>query len=169
MTEGYFFVLINIAKYLRVSTKTLRRWEDSGIITSLRTEGGHRRYNLSYLQHIKSAGKPKVAKFESSIIEAESAMTKIDAPIAENIITTTEPIYEHKAIRPSKKIFLRFALFCLTLLVISQIGNTKNFAGKIVNSLAKKDSIKITQVAPEKAQVLAQSTAEGVSVFNVNV
>jgi len=105
------------AKYLRVSTKTLRRWEDSGIITSLRTEGGHRRYNLSYLQHIKSAGKPKVAKFESSIIEAESAMTKIDAPIAENIITTTEPIYEHKAIRPSKKIFLRFALFCLTLLL----------------------------------------------------
>ena len=32
---------------LGVSTDTLRRWEKEGKITSSRTEGGHRRYDLT--------------------------------------------------------------------------------------------------------------------------
>ena len=32
---------------LGVSTDTLRRWEKEGRITSSRTEGGHRRYDLT--------------------------------------------------------------------------------------------------------------------------
>ena len=34
------------AYLLGVSTDTLRRWEKEGKITSSRTEGGHRRYDL---------------------------------------------------------------------------------------------------------------------------
>ena len=32
------------SEFLGVSIDTLRRWERTGKITSLRTEGGHRRY-----------------------------------------------------------------------------------------------------------------------------
>lgn len=33
------------AELLSVSTKTLRRWDDEGILKSIKTHGGHRRYN----------------------------------------------------------------------------------------------------------------------------
>lgn len=37
------------ADYLRVSLSTLRRMEQSGALTPLRTPGGHRRYTLAML------------------------------------------------------------------------------------------------------------------------
>lgn len=37
------------AELLGVSTKTIRRWEADGKICSIRTEGGHRRFNVSEL------------------------------------------------------------------------------------------------------------------------
>jgi predicted site-specific integrase-resolvase len=38
------------AKYLRVSTSTLRRWESAGRMVPLRTEGGKRRYDPAMLR-----------------------------------------------------------------------------------------------------------------------
>ncbi|MBP0020854.1 MAG: helix-turn-helix domain-containing protein, partial [Cyanobacteria bacterium SBLK] len=37
------------AKLLGVSTKTIRRWEADGKIKAVRTEGGHRRFEVSDL------------------------------------------------------------------------------------------------------------------------
>jgi len=37
------------AKILGVSKMTLRRWDEEGRLTSIRTEGGHRRYDLSVI------------------------------------------------------------------------------------------------------------------------
>ena len=34
------------SEYLKVSKSTLRRWESNGIITSIRTNGNHRRYDI---------------------------------------------------------------------------------------------------------------------------
>ena len=42
------------AELLGVSTKTIRRWEADGKIHSIRTEGGHRRFNVSNLLGKKS-------------------------------------------------------------------------------------------------------------------
>jgi excisionase family DNA binding protein len=42
------------SKLLGVSTKTLRLWEKNGKIISFKTEGGHRRYNVSDLLKSKS-------------------------------------------------------------------------------------------------------------------
>jgi len=48
------------AKILGVSVMTLRRWDESGRLVSIRTEGGHRRYDISRI-------KPEtVRKFEFS-------------------------------------------------------------------------------------------------------
>ena len=49
------------AELLGVSTKTIRRWEESGKIRSTRTEGGHRRFNASDLLGNKSDASLKVA------------------------------------------------------------------------------------------------------------
>lgn len=37
------------AQLLGVSTKTIRRWENEGKIKAIRTEGGHRRFEVSSL------------------------------------------------------------------------------------------------------------------------
>jgi len=38
------------AKILGVSVMTLRRWDESGRLVSIRTEGGHRRYDISKIK-----------------------------------------------------------------------------------------------------------------------
>lgn len=47
------------ATLLKVSTKTLRRWESRGLIIPVRTEGGHRRYSLKEIEQFKNKGKRK--------------------------------------------------------------------------------------------------------------
>ena len=39
-------------KLLNVSKQTLQRWDNSGKLISIRTEGGHRRYKLSDIEKI---------------------------------------------------------------------------------------------------------------------
>jgi len=41
-----------VAKMLGVSVNALRGWEDAGVITSYRTPGGHRRYDLEAVRAI---------------------------------------------------------------------------------------------------------------------
>src|SRR6266404_5310888 len=47
------------ARYLKVSTKTLRRWDAAGVISPVRTAGGHRRYDVSDLNNLKQGKKVK--------------------------------------------------------------------------------------------------------------
>ena len=49
------------ASLIGVTTKTLRRWESQGKITSTRTKGNHRRYEVSRLLNIKSDGLKTIA------------------------------------------------------------------------------------------------------------
>ena len=49
-----FLSIKSASDLLGVSTKTLRRWEKEGKITPTRTEGGHRRYDISTLLKNKS-------------------------------------------------------------------------------------------------------------------
>ena len=41
-------------KLLNVSKQTLQRWDNSGKLIAIRTEGGHRRYKLSDIEKILS-------------------------------------------------------------------------------------------------------------------
>jgi excisionase family DNA binding protein len=43
------FTAKEAAEYLRISISTLNRMEHNGVVTSLRTPGGHRRYTLEML------------------------------------------------------------------------------------------------------------------------
>lgn len=51
--EAKFLTIAQAAKLLQVSPDTLRRWEDKGLITPIRTKGGSRRYTLLDLKIAK--------------------------------------------------------------------------------------------------------------------
>lgn len=62
---GYFPLKLpigKIAKEIGVSLDTLRRWEKEGKITSERTSGGHRRYNLDQILTFVNAKKNKMVE-----------------------------------------------------------------------------------------------------------
>ncbi len=48
-----YFSIEDAAKFLQVSTKTLRRWEAAGVLSPVRTKGGHRRYTQTDLMQLK--------------------------------------------------------------------------------------------------------------------
>src|SRR3972149_10944136 len=43
------------SEFFGVSTKTLRRWEEKGVLQPARTLGGHRRYSLEVLKRFKES------------------------------------------------------------------------------------------------------------------
>ncbi len=51
--QNHLYKIGEIAKILKVSIGTLRRWEREGKLTSTRTAGGHRRYSLEEIKLIK--------------------------------------------------------------------------------------------------------------------
>ncbi len=56
-----FISIKEAAKTLGVTPKTLRTWELQGKISSVRTEGNHRRYDLNKLLNIKSGATLTIA------------------------------------------------------------------------------------------------------------
>src|SRR5258708_4265466 len=60
--EQKFLNIQEAAKYLGVSAKTLRRWDVSNQLPTVRTIGGHRRYRLSDLKNFKRNGYQKTTE-----------------------------------------------------------------------------------------------------------
>ena len=52
-SNNKLFIIQDAAKYLKVSTKTLRRWDAAGLLVPLRTTGNQRRYTLQQLVEFK--------------------------------------------------------------------------------------------------------------------
>ncbi|MGQ9570954.1 MAG: excisionase family DNA-binding protein, partial [Thermodesulfovibrionales bacterium] len=83
MEEKKFFTTKEAAKYLGISTATIYRMEKQGLISSLRTPGGQRRFNRDniekYLKESQSFEAPqnpsryKYQKTDFKVKEAESA------------------------------------------------------------------------------------------------
>ena len=51
--EAKFLTIAQAADFLKVSPDTLRRWEEKGLVTPIRTKGGSRRYTLLDLKIAK--------------------------------------------------------------------------------------------------------------------
>ena len=64
------------AKLLGVSSKTLRRWDKSGIIVPFRTAGNQRRYNISAIEHLKKTKRKLTPSFQE-IIQDKNQETRI--------------------------------------------------------------------------------------------
>jgi excisionase family DNA binding protein len=143
------------ADFLKVSSKTLRRWEQSGKLPAQHTSGGHRRYELSSLQSFKTAysksqvqGKIPPQKFwhrpaqasatrgiSRMVIEPThnkgartdaSARAKEERALpGEDFLSSAEERYQ--AFLNLQKTFLKAGLIIFTLLMLAAIGlNIKN-------------------------------------------
>src|SRR5258706_16272289 len=79
------------ADFLKVSAKTLRRWEARGILIPQRSEGGHRRYSFAQLEEFKhklrkSKQKRKVlSQATAEILTSSTELTQL--PVAAEAFT----------------------------------------------------------------------------------
>ncbi len=73
------------AKKLKVSTKTLRRWENKGVLTPIRTEGGHRRYTQAQINDFIAKAKIKapVVAPQPPVAPDFIAQSPVTAPLAD--------------------------------------------------------------------------------------
>jgi len=79
MPAKNLFTISQAAHYLKVSEKTLRRWEKKNLLIPIRTIGLHRRYSLSQLKNVKSSrGKFALSKYIDieKVIDHDSARSK---------------------------------------------------------------------------------------------
>jgi excisionase family DNA binding protein len=108
------------AKHLGVSTKTLRRWEASGTLLSLRTQGGHRRYSISDLNAVKNKSNRKPRKiYVRHIPETPAIKNSIPKPIT-NTFPAYAPIYNSPALAYEQKKALKvvfYSIFSFLLLL----------------------------------------------------
>ncbi len=82
------------AERLGVSDKTLRRWEESGALVPLRSEGGHRRYKLSEVDKFRKRRELKRANKQSPSFTAKISnyQKSIDQSIQKTSVQVREGV-----------------------------------------------------------------------------
>ena len=151
------------AKELNVSTKTLRRWEESGKLVPQRTEGNHRRYSASQIQDHKHSDQ-KINRIPSGseldltagIITA-SVLDSIDNPIPQ-----PEPQSELPIVNSKRNVLLASGIAGLiTLILLAIVVSASGF-------MVKKDG-QLAFVKLSRQDVLGISDANYSTRFKVNV
>jgi diguanylate cyclase (GGDEF)-like protein/excisionase family DNA binding protein len=56
--EGQWLTVGQAARRLGVSAQTVRKWTDAGTLSTVRTQGGHRRYSRALVEHLVAGGRP---------------------------------------------------------------------------------------------------------------
>ncbi len=85
--EANFLTIAQAAEFLKVSPDTLRRWEDKGIVTPLRTKGGSRRYTLLDLK-IAKLNKRK----REQVLSSRNRFFQIPALLRQNYINSKQDL-----------------------------------------------------------------------------
>lgn len=85
---------------LNVSKSTLQRWDNSGKLIALRTEGGHRRYKQSDIEQLIGENKKEDTKQEQKKIKVNKDLLKLLQDTKDSIINGFSkmgdgPIYEY--------------------------------------------------------------------------
>ena len=78
------------ARIIGVSTKTLRRWEDKGVLIPGRTKGGHRRYDYDNVLSFKAG---KRARKKRVYTTSQSFTPQIIAPKASPLVESLPQLY----------------------------------------------------------------------------
>ena len=86
-------------RLLNVSKSTLQRWDNSGKLIALRTEGGHRRYKQSDIERLIGENKNEEAKQEQREIKMNNDLLKLLQDTKDSMINgflkiSDNPMYE---------------------------------------------------------------------------
>ncbi|OGM63284.1 hypothetical protein A3A76_04530, partial [Candidatus Woesebacteria bacterium RIFCSPLOWO2_01_FULL_39_23] len=139
-----YLTIHEAAAFLKVSTKTLRRWEKSGLLLAQRTSGGHRRYDIYSLDFFKKS--KKELKTKLLLRELNSKLQKVkSSDIESNTVKTINYQEEYYPELPpfpvrSKKILFG-SLISFTILVLGFAIIQSNFTNHQLLSIISKSPI----------------------------
>nr|MBP7118871.1 helix-turn-helix domain-containing protein [Candidatus Woesebacteria bacterium] len=89
-----FLTIQDTAKMLKVSTKTLRRWEAKEILVPVRTAGGHRRYTAAQVREYKDSLKIKKTKPQlTGPVLVEEAVIEKETPVIASQAATSPVVF----------------------------------------------------------------------------
>ncbi len=151
------------ARLLNVSTKTLRRWESRGVLVPIRSEGGHRRYDLNQVRQLK--GNKKHIRLSSTPTPEISA--KID-PKDIPVFYTRLHIDQQKAIRLMTTVLI-FSLVTYTGFKFTPRGIVDSFKTKLVQLNISKNIAENQEQEYPDGKVLAAATGSQQPTFNINI
>ena len=154
------------AKAAGVSADTLRRWEKTGKISSIRTAGGHRRYEIS---EIKAA---KKKRYVHSILPTETEKFSFQKLEIANLYTSLAT--------PQKRVLFATFSTLLILICLSLVNKLVDPKELLINTtrLGVKQIAGIDLPAPKKSiaykeggkgKVLADTTVFNDLFFQVNI
>jgi excisionase family DNA binding protein len=75
------FSIQEAAELLKISAKTLRRWEEKGILVPQRSEGGHRRYTKTQLEKFLKAKKVQFSPVTEAIAQSADFNLPVEATL----------------------------------------------------------------------------------------
>ena len=120
---------------LNVSKSTLQRWDNSGKLIALRTEGGHRRYKQSDIERLIGENKNEDTKQEQrEMLRKEREIKTMKVELKQIIDELTDAINLPKgqkvaALIDSDKIV------CWTIVDVHEDGSIKPISNKKFNNL----------------------------------
>ena len=148
MDNKQYLSIQEAAKILKVSTKTLRRWEGRGILVPQRSAGNHRRYTKSQIQSFwKENNKAKTPSSKTPNPYKFQPPVFIPVQTGKKETKETEDFQvPQKTPTSKKKIILTSALASLALLAflssILALGYTKSYLGGNEKALDKSGVLK---------------------------
>ena len=113
------------ADLLKVSTKTLRRWEESGKLIAQRTEGGHRRYLLSRITSFKKSHKSSPKPFQA-YLELVARQTDVSFP---GDLAITQPIQIFQPLHINQAKILKRSAFVGAFAIALVLANSSGVLG----------------------------------------
>jgi hypothetical protein len=156
------------ARILNVSTKTLRRWEARGVLVPVRTEGGHRRYDLNQIKELK--GNKRHIRI-SNAVSAESL------PQQQETLQVNDIPVLYQSLHIDQKRILKYVALSVLISFMVFGGARLNSAGAFEPIKTRVLGIKASNNTnePEKETerqlglVLAENTSATEPTFGINI
>ena len=145
-----FVSIAQAADALGYSAKTLRRWEKKGLISSKRTIGGHRRYDLKEIAGIKNKLETKMLKKHIELpFFVPNHEVRIPSQIPVRVITETKktayiPVLYKSLYIDQKKVLATVAVF--SVLFLLAFGLNKFFSTSLGSEVLSIYGIKRSEI-----------------------
>ncbi len=157
--ENKLLSIEEAAKLLKISAKTLRRWEKRGIVIPQRTQGNQRRYTLNQVEELSKA-KPKGNLTEKHVEKFQFEPVVFSSP---QVIDS----FPRQIITRQQKLMIGGSVAVLSLVIGVSVIYKSPLGGLILGSSGK--NIPVEQIAKNSSQVLGAETEKTAFNFNVNV
>ena len=156
------------AEFLNVSTKTLRRWEQQGILIPERTVGNQRRYSLIQLQEFNPAQKRQLANQHFTEVKSQVApiLDQLHKDQIQNQALETPVSRSALPFSPKIRYLFSFIGVILIIILVNSLRSSISFFKSAISSTYLKS---LSSQQTGFSQVLASETMSENYLFSVNI